>query len=65
VAADLPRPDVTVNPRNDAGQTDVVISRDGKCRAFRSESASTENIIRDLVEQIIADPHTAEWIPRK
>ena len=61
---DLPRPKVSVSHRAD-GKTDLVIERGGKAKSYHSDHAVAENVIRDLVEQILDDTHTAEWLPRR
>jgi hypothetical protein len=61
---DLPRPNVKVSHSSD-GKTDLVIDRGGKAKSYHSDHAVAENVIRDLVEQILADHHTAEWLPRR
>ena len=61
---DLPRPQVTVG-HDPNGKTDIVIARDGKAKSYHSDHVVADNIIRDLVEQILDDTHTAEWLPRR
>ena len=65
----LPAPTVDVTPAADrdssapAGSVDVVIHRDGKGRSYRTEGGSTADVVRDAVRKVLADPHTAEWLP--
>lgn len=65
----LPAPTVDVTPAQNrdsaapAGSVDVVISRDGKARSYRAQGAGTTEIVKDAVEKVIADAHTAEWLP--
>lgn len=62
---DLPRPDVTVNKSHQEG-TDVVISRDGKAKSYSSEKPHGSNDgVKEIVEKILNDPHSAEWLPNK
>ncbi len=61
---DLPRPDVTVTSAPE-GHTDVIISRDGKARSYRAEGVGVNEKIADAVRKVIADPHTAEFLPAK
>jgi hypothetical protein len=54
--ATLPRPDVTVSTGEDG--TAVVISRGGKAH---SHSGGT---VKEVIEKILDDPRSAEWIAR-
>jgi hypothetical protein len=58
----LPRPDVNVTT-NQSGGTDVVISRDGKAKSYQSEAPTRNEAVKELVEKIIGDRHTGEWLP--
>jgi hypothetical protein len=58
----LPRPDVSVSTSPESG-VDVVISRDGKAKSYKGDGATREAIIKDVVEKIIGDRHTGEWLP--
>lgn len=64
---DLPRPtvDVTVTTRTDGGtDLNVVIHRDGKARTFTAnQTGGGTGPVKEIVERIIADPHTGEWLP--
>lgn len=60
--ANLPRPDVAVTTTED-GKMHVVISRDGKARSYGVEGATETEKIRGVVEKVIGDHHTAEWLP--
>lgn len=66
--ADLPRPKIEVNSKEDlTGHTvDVVISRDNKAKSYSGGGAgvSRNDATRDVVEKILNDPHSAEWIPK-
>jgi hypothetical protein len=62
---DLPRPDVTVTHNEDDGKSHVVISRDGKGKSYEITGTSPDDKIKGVVEKIIQDPHTLEWIPRR
>jgi hypothetical protein len=58
----LPRPDVSVSTSPESG-VDVVISRDGKAKSYKGDGAIREQVIKDVVEKIIGDRHTGEWLP--
>jgi hypothetical protein len=58
----LPRPDVNVTT-NQSGGTDVVISRGGKAKSYQSEAPTRNEAVKELVEKIIGDRHTGEWLP--
>jgi hypothetical protein len=60
--ATLPRPDVNVTT-HESGSTDVVISRDGKGKSYRSEKTEKNEIVKDLVEKVVNDRYTGEWLP--
>lgn len=62
--ATLPRPDVNVVEGEVSGTrtVDVVISRDGKAKSYRGEGTGTAPI-KQIVEKMIGDPLTAEWLP--
>lgn len=65
----LPRPDVSVTPATDrdplapSGSVDIVISRDNKAKSYRADGGSTTAIVKDAVEKILNDRHSAEWLP--
>lgn len=65
--ADLPRPTVTVTHGVDgttgATSTDVVISRDNKARSYSVPGSADVGVVRQVVEKVIGDPRTAEWLP--
>lgn len=67
LAVDLPRPEVSVTTRQtDSGNdVEVSISRDGKARNYTGGGAGVahNDAVKQAVEKIIADPHTAEWLP--
>lgn len=58
----LPRPDVAVSTSPSSG-VDVVISRDGKAKSYKGDGATREAIVKDVVEKILGDRHTGEWLP--
>jgi hypothetical protein len=66
VAVDLPPPTVDVTPAvNDAtGALDVVVHRDGKGRSYRAEGTSSVELVKDAVRKVLADPYSAEWVPK-
>jgi hypothetical protein len=67
----LPAPTVDVTPAADrdssapAGSVDVVISREGKGRSYRTVGGSTVDVVRDAVRKVLNDPYTAEFLPAK
>ncbi len=67
----LTRPDVTVtnaterDPNAPPGSMDVVISRDGKAKSYRTIAGTTAEVMKDGIEKVIADPYSAEWIPKE
>lgn len=65
--ADLPRPDVSVTSSETDGahKVDLVVSRDGKAKSYAGAGPGRDAATRDVVEKLLADPHTAEWLPRK
>jgi hypothetical protein len=58
----LPRPVVTVTT-NQSGGTDVVISRGGTAKSYQSDQPTRNEAVKELVEKIIGDRHTGEWLP--
>lgn len=73
MAVDLPRPkiDVTQSTTNNSEPTvnsthvNVVISRDGKGKSYHGTGTNTVEVVKDVVEQILNDPYTGEWIKNK
>lgn len=67
--ATLPRPQVDVTPASDrdttapTGSVDVVISREGKGRSYRSVGGSTAEVVKDIAEKILGDTYSSEWVP--
>lgn len=63
----LPRPDVTSSAEHnyDTGQTDlsVTIARDGKEKTYTASGGSESSRAKAVVEKIISDPASAEWLP--
>ena len=72
-AVDLPKPDVSVTSQGDAAghQIDVVISRkagDGTPlgRSYKGTGAVPADAIKDVIEKVLADPYSGEFmVPRK
>ena len=69
-AVDLPKPDVSVSTTASGNQVDVMISRkagDGTPlgRSYHGTGASPSDAIKDVIEKVLADPHTGEWITGK
>lgn len=66
--ADLPRPTVTVNSRDEGmGHTvDVTISRDNKARTYSGGGTgkSRDAAFGEAVDKILGDHNSAEWIPK-
>ena len=58
----LPRPDVNVTTTED-GKEHLVISRDGKAKSYEIEGNSAADRVKNVVEKVIGDGHTAEWLP--
>ncbi len=67
--AELPRPEVNVTTREtDVGhEVDLVVSREGKARSYTGGGAGSplNGAIKDVVEKLLNDGHTAEWLPGK
>ena len=65
--ATLPRHDVAVSTGTDYSsckeRLDVVISRDGKAKSFSSEKSSATERVKEVVEKLIGDGATAEYLP--
>ena len=67
---DLPQPDVSVSTDDATGKTTVVVSRPNAGgnpvgKAYEAEGSGMNEKIKNVVEKIVNDPYTAEWIPRK
>lgn len=66
----LPDPTVTVDEARSRdmnapqGSVDVVIDRGGKCKSFRGEGSTTTEIVKDVVEKILKEPYTGEFIKK-
>ena len=60
---DLPRPDVTVVNNEINGESHVVISRDGKGKSYKIEGNTEGEKIKGVVEKVINDKYTGEWLP--
>ena len=67
---DLPQPDVRVThgeQSSDAGTTHVmeaVLSRDSTAKSYRGTGSTPAEAAKGLIDKILADPHTGEYIPR-
>jgi hypothetical protein len=64
---DLQRPDVSVTTGETDGthKVDLAVSRDGKARSYTGASSTHPGAIKEVVEKLLADPVTAEWLPAK
>jgi hypothetical protein len=63
----LPRPTVTSeSPQTDgAHRIDVTVAREAnKARSYTGVGSSVAGAARDLVEKILGDPHSAEFVKR-
>ncbi len=63
----LPQPEVSAEftANADPGgkhKLDIVISRDGKGRAYHSEEYTIAETVKGAVDQILNDPYTAEHV---
>lgn len=69
-AVDLPQPNVTVDVSNPPGSTatqvDVRVTRDGTgaSRAFQGLGSTPQGAVKDVIEKILGDPGTAEYVKR-
>lgn len=69
MATILPRPNVEVSNTQGRdssapdGSVDVVISRNGKGKSYRSVGGNLQEVVKDVVEKIISDRYTGEWLP--
>lgn len=64
---DLPRPTVTAESSQDGGthKIDVTVSREaGKARGYSDVGSSVAGAARDLVEKLLDDPTSAEFVKR-
>jgi hypothetical protein len=61
----LPRPNVSAETKTEDYKThvDVVISRDGKAKSYKGEGSTEAARTKHVVDQVINDGHTAEWLP--
>ena len=59
----LPRPNVEVAVDEITGKSHVVISREGKGRIYEVEGNSEKEKIKGVVEKVINDRYTGEWLP--
>ncbi len=59
---DLPKPNVEI-VTTESNEKHVVISRDGKGKSYKiNETYNEDNKIKDVVEKVINDPYTGEWL---
>ena len=71
-AVDLPQPNVDVtiadatspDGQTSGKQVDVVLSRDGKARSYSSGGSGAAEAVKGVVEKILGDHHTAEYVKR-
>jgi hypothetical protein len=62
--ADLPNPKVEVLDKgyvDGKQQIDVKIFRDDKGKKYEGKGSTSNEAIKDVIEQIIVDPHSLEW----
>lgn len=63
----LPRPEVKTTETSGVGGTeitvDVVISREGRGRSYQGKGADAATVVKQVVEAVIADSYTREWLP--
>jgi len=63
---DLPRPDISVTT-GDLGNgyfaVNITVSRDGRVRGYSGTASSSAGAIKEVVEKMLDDPYTAEWLP--
>jgi hypothetical protein len=65
---DLPRPTVSADVKTEveAGKpftADVTITRDNKAKSYTGGGSSASGAVKDVVEKILNDPYSAEWLP--
>jgi hypothetical protein len=65
-----PRPTVDVTPSpapegQPSSGVDIMIHRDGKGRSYRVEGQAAADLVKGAIEKVIADPYSAEWIPKE
>ncbi len=68
MATVLPRPVVKVEKNPDTTTVDVTVTRPNPggneaVRAYRSYRSTTEEVVKDVLDQVLADPLTAECLP--
>ena len=67
MADPLPRPTVTAESTQDGGahRIDVTVSREaGKERTYTGVGSSVAGAAREVVEKLLADPHSAEFVKK-
>lgn len=64
---DLPPPDVRVTTDGDASgaSIDVMISRSQRGKTYKGTGPTIGEAAKEVIGKILADPYSAEWIPRK
>jgi hypothetical protein len=64
---DLPRPDVSVTTGEvgDHHKVDLSVSRDGKVRSYTATAPVRAGAIKEVVEKLLSDPYTAEFLPER
>ena len=62
----LPQPHVSAESSTENGveRITVKVSRDGKERSWSGASTTTAGAARELVENILSDHHTAEYVKK-
>ncbi len=58
----LPRPNVEIVTENNKDY--IVISREEKGKKYEIEGYSENSKIKNVVEKIINDPYTGEWVEK-
>lgn len=64
---DLPRPDISVTNKpidSTSHGVDVVISRDNKAHSYSGKGSDVNGAVKDVVEKILGDHRSAEYIPK-
>lgn len=69
-AAEITPPTIDVTPASErdasapSGSVDIVVHRDGKGRSYRAEGGTPVDLVKDAVRKVLADPYSAEWLPK-
>lgn len=56
-----PRP--TVQVTDQGTKKELTIEREGKGKKYEIVGDTTNDKIKDAVEKVLSDPHSAEWLP--